>query len=402
MNSSAAQFLLSPQGREIIAVLGEDLRDILAAGARLRKLFPDVPPASLAAAVELAEAREHGRGKFARAEEMFFTREALEQATGEETANHRAERFRGLRMVCDACCGIGGDAIALGTSAEKIICVDNDPARLLFCAENLRLHGIKARIVEGDILSLPEILNECDALFIDPSRRSGGRRTLNPFSMSPPLDRVEELLAKVPGGAAKLPTSIREKDLSVPHELEWVSTAEGLKEAVLWTGNLSRCAISVSLLHRKAVLNDTDLPREEAETSESGDFLYEPDHALIRSGLLGRKAASLGMNLLSREIAYTTSDSLIRDDFFRGYRVLSRMKFSMKRLSEELNSLGIGQVTVKKRGFPMLPEEVIKKLKLRGSGSATVLLTRMGRGHEAFIVEQVDYYIKKIGKKLIS
>lgn len=364
--------------------------DTLAAGARLRKLFPDVPPAFLAAAVELAEARERGKGKFARAGEMFFTREALEQATGEEAAKHRAERFRGLGTVCDACCGIGGDAVALGAAAERIICVDRDPARLLFCAENMRLHGIVAEMTEGDIICLSGVFKECDALFIDPSRRSGGKRTWDPFAMEPPLEWVEELLAKVPGGAAKLPTSIREDNLSIPHELEWVSTANGLKEAVLWTGNMRRCTVTVSLLHRNAILRDTDLPVEEAETGGEGEYLYEPDPALIRSGLLGRKAASLGMKLLSRAIAYTTSETLIRDDFFRGYRVLSRMKFNLKRLSEELNALGIGQVTVKKRGFPLLPEEVIKKLRLKGSGHAIVILTRLGKGHEAFIVEPVD------------
>jgi hypothetical protein len=270
--------------------------------------------------------------------------------------------------------------------------VDKDPARLLFCAENLRLHCIQAQVTEGDILCLPEILKECDALFIDPSRRKGGKRSLDPFSMEPPLDRVEELLAKVPGGGAKLPTSVREEDLSIKHELEWVSTADGLKEAVVWTGNLRRCAVSVSLLHRNACLRNTELPREEAETGGAGEYLYEPDPALIRSGLLGRKAAALGMKLLSRKIAYTMSESLIRDDFFRGYRVLSRMKFNLKRLSGELNALGIGQVTVKKRGFPLLPEEVIKKLKLRGSGHAIVILTRLGKGHEAFIVEPVNSY----------
>lgn len=286
-------------------------------------------------------------------------------------------------------CGIGGDAIALGTAAKSIVCVDKDPARLLFCEENLRLHDVHARMVEGDILELPGILNECDALFIDPSRRRGGRRTLDLSAMEPPLDRVEELMKKVPAGAAKLPPSVREENLNIPNELEWVSTSEGLKEAVMWTGILRRCKVSVSLLHRNAFLRDSDLPEEDAEIGEAGDYLYEPDPSLIRSGLLGRKAASLGMKLLSREIAYTTSEKIIRDDFFHGYRILKRMKFNLKRLTGELNALDIGRVTVKKRGFPLLPEEVISKLRLKGSGYAVVILTRLGKGHEAFIVEPV-------------
>ncbi len=299
----------------------------LSAGTALRKAFPDVPVASLAAASEVHEARIRARGKFEHADRMFFTREALEQATDARVAIHRAERFRGLAHVCDACCGVGGDAIALGGAAGRLVCVDTDPARLLFCGENLGIHGIDARLVLADIRELPEDAGPFDALFIDPSRRPGGKRTLDPRSMEPPLDVVLDLLARFPRGAAKLPTSIRPADIPVPCELEWVSTAAGLKEATLWTGAFRRCVASVTLLHREAHLSDTDLPDVEPDLGE-GPFLHEPDPALIRSGLLGRKAASLGMRLLDRSIAYTFSDGPVRDPFFTSWRVLQAFPFA--------------------------------------------------------------------------
>ncbi len=387
MTLSTARFLLSPPGREIAAALRGRAADPLAAGSFLRREYPDTPPEYLAASVELALARERGKAKFSRAEEMFFTREALEQASDERVATHRAERFRGLGNVCDACCGIGGDAIALGKVVEQLTCVDLDPARLLFCGENLRVHGLSARLVEADILDMTGSMGEFEALFIDPSRRPGGKRTLDVFAMEPSLDRVEELLRAIPGGAAKLPLSIRETDLSIPHELEWVSLEDGLKEATLWTGNMRRGTASATLLHRGATLRDTDLPGGEPEIGKAGEYLYEPDPALIRSGLLGRKAASLGMRLLDPEIAYTTSNLTVRDPFFTGYRVLRAFPFGLKRLNEELNAMNAGRVTVKKRGFPLLPEEVIRKLKLKGNGNAIVVLTRTGKEHWAMIVE---------------
>ena len=53
----------------------------------LRKRFP----ADLAAAaLETTLLRKRATVKFAKAEEMFFTREALEQATGEAVAAYRA------------------------------------------------------------------------------------------------------------------------------------------------------------------------------------------------------------------------------------------------------------------------------------------------------------------------
>ncbi|MHB9029547.1 MAG: class I SAM-dependent methyltransferase [Candidatus Latescibacterota bacterium] len=387
MTLSAARFLLSPPGREIAAAVRNRASDPLAAGRFLRREHPEVPPEHLAAAVELAQTRERARGKFDHAGEMFFTREALEQASDRRVAAHRAERFRGLGNVMDACSGIGGDAIALGNVAERLTCVDCDPARLLFCGENLRVHGIEARLVQADVLELKECLGEYDALFIDPSRRPGGKRTLDVLAMEPPLDRVEELLSAVPRGAAKLPTSVRPQDISIPHELEWVSLEDGLKEATLWTGGFRRGAVSVSLLHRGAFLRDADLPLTEPEVGEPGAYLHEPDPALIRSGLLGRKAASLGMRLLDREIAYTFTDQPVQDPFFDSYRVRESMPFNLKRLNAALNAMDAGRVTIKKRGFPLLPEEVIRKLKLKGSGNATVVLSRRGGEHLALIVD---------------
>ena len=150
------------------------------------------------------------------------------------------------------------------------------------------------------------------------------------------------------------------------------------------------CGTTVTLLHRGASLRDTDLPVGEPEAGPPGAYLYEPDPALIRSGLLGRKAASLGMRMLDPEIAYTTSDEQVRDPFFNAYRVLRAFPFGLKRLNGELNAMDVGRVTVKKRGFPLLPEEVIRKLKLKGSGSAIVVLTRRGKEHLAMIVEALE------------
>ncbi len=387
MTLATAEFLLSPLGREITAAVRDRAADPLAAGSLLRREYPGVPTEFLAAAVELVLARERARGKLDRADELFLTREALEQASDRRVAAHRAGRFRGLGRVLDACSGIGGDAVALGKVVDGLTCVDLDPARLLFCGENLRLHGIEARLIKTDVLDMNDELGEYDALFVDPSRRPGGKRTLDVFAMEPPLDRVEELLRMVPRGAVKLPLSVRPEDVSLPHELEWVSLEDGLKEAVLWSGEFRRCAVSVTLVHRGATLRDTELSADEAETGPSGEYLHEPDPALIRSGLLGRKAAGTGMRLLDPEIAYTFSDKPVHDPFFGSYRVIEAMPFNLKRLNAALNALEVGKVTIKKRGFPLLPEEVIRKLKLRGSGTAVVVLTRRGNEHLAFIVE---------------
>src|SRR5947208_7279569 len=49
------------------------------------------------AAIETAMLRRRAAGKFTRADQMYFTREALEQATSEAVARHRVKRFAGMK-----------------------------------------------------------------------------------------------------------------------------------------------------------------------------------------------------------------------------------------------------------------------------------------------------------------
>jgi hypothetical protein len=197
------------------------------------------------------------------------------------------------------------------------------------------------------------------------------------------------ILQPVHGGAAKLSPAIDAASLDGRGEIEWISTGDGLKETVLWTGVLARGTRTATLLHRGVTLSDNDLPAEEPEAGKPGSFLYEPDPALIRSGLLGRKAASLGMRLLDRKIAYVSADEYLDDPCFTCYRVMDSLPFNLKQLRGRLRDLDAGEVIVKKRGFPLLPEDIIKKLDRSGSNRITVILTRFGEGHHAFIVEPV-------------
>src|SRR6266511_2969792 len=84
--------------------LAPDESTFLACHNRLVKFFP---PALTRAALETALLRRRARAKFRHADRMFFTREALEQASSEPVARHRARRFAGLGVVADLCCGIG-------------------------------------------------------------------------------------------------------------------------------------------------------------------------------------------------------------------------------------------------------------------------------------------------------
>src|SRR5687767_1462937 len=110
--------LLEPHGQAALAAAVElrpTAATLLAAHQRLRKQFSDE---LVKAALETALLRQKAAAKFSRADLMYFTREALEQSSGEVIARYRAGRFGGVGQVGDFCCGIGGDLIGLAGVAN--------------------------------------------------------------------------------------------------------------------------------------------------------------------------------------------------------------------------------------------------------------------------------------------
>ena len=173
MDLATFRDLLRPRGQEALAeavALAPTEATALACLTRLRRRYP---PALAAAALDqaLLRARAAARGKFARAERMYFTREGLEQATGETIARYRARRYAPFGVVADLACGLGGDALALAAE-HPVLAVDRDPLRLALARENARAYGVAARLqpVLADLATLPP--PRADSLFCDPARRT--------------------------------------------------------------------------------------------------------------------------------------------------------------------------------------------------------------------------------------
>ena len=103
-----------------------------------------------------------------------------------------------------------------------------------------------------------------------------------------------------------------------------------------------------------------------------GRFLYEPDGAVIRAGLVTAVAAGVSGGLLDRHIAYVTADASFRTPFARSYEVLETLPHREKALRAALHERGIGRLTIKKRGVDVVPDQLRKRLALH----------RRQRGHD--------------------
>src|SRR5680860_975181 len=125
------------------------------------------------------------------------------------------------------------------------------------------------------------------------------------------------------------------------------------------------------------------------EPGPIGEYLLEPDGAVIRAGLVGPLSERLGARLLDPHIAYLTADALIESPFAATFRIVESLPYSEKRLASALAARGVGLSLIKKRGLDVDPAVLRRRLKLKGDASATVILTRIGNSRIAFIAERV-------------
>ena len=383
LTAAQAHRLLSDEGRSAVAYAAT--LDLSSAGrvasAEAVRHLGDLGPLAL----EQAILRQHSLAKHPAGDQMWWTREALEQSSAAVVAAHRTDRYGGSARVLDLCCSVGGDLLALATIAP-VVGVDLDEARLLLARANAAVLGVQVSLLRADVTTLA--LPAGADVFVDPARRAGGRRTFDPTAFTPPLDLILSWLPGLRSLGIKTAPGIDYDLLPAEVEIELVSLNGDVKEAVIWAGAARRGhRRTATLLPRGDALVDGACPAPEVRPP--GAFVLEPDGAVIRAHLVAQVAARVGGWLLDDTIAYVSADAAVPTPFGRWYAVHEVLPFSLKGLRDRLRSYDAGPLVVKKRGTAVVPEELRRRLKLTGSREVTVVLTRNAGKQVAMIVQPV-------------
>ncbi|MFT7616630.1 MAG: hypothetical protein ACI97A_000254 [Planctomycetota bacterium] len=369
MEQHQLEYLLSDNGREWFARLEDHVGE---PHSRLLWLRKSLSAEQSAALFELERARASLAGRHNLASSFFLDTSAAAQASSQLVANWRARRFRNANRVVDLCCGAGVDTLALAAVAP-VLAVDENLLRLSFAQVNAVGEHHDVAFVRGRI---PDCLGQVDYAFCDPDRRRDGKRIFDPHEASPSLDELLTLQVSE-GMGVKLSPMAPLEGLDDYGELEFVSAARELKEIVLWTGSLSKGGRRVSQpATGSEIEGEVGVKPELAESL--GEFLFDPDPGLTRSGLLGDLARKLGLRALAPDIAYLTGDEDPKTPFLTARRIIATSKTSHKALQGLIRTHEIGRLDVSRRGYPQSPEEVRKRLRLKGSGVGHLHLTRFG------------------------
>lgn len=397
----------------------------------LARLRQHLTAAQAGLALEQAELRRRAAAKFAQAAQMFFERQALEQASDELVAGYKALRYAPGSAVIDYCCGIGGDLLSLAGRGPTVG-VERNPTTALLAEANLRAVGRAAGDAadSGTLGALtlparhavaveavgPGRLAQADAWHIDPDRRPHGRRTTRVELHEPGPEMIDSLLAVQPAGAVKLaPAAELPAHWPPQAELEWISRRGECRQLVAWFGPLAQLAgrrrativrgaipqthgeHSVGLDGGTMVLRTIVGPAPGAPepevpvASKIGGYLFEPDAAVLAAGVRGTLAAEHGLMAVEPQSAYWTGERAVADVALSVFAVDDVMAYDARRVKAYMRERGIGRLEVKQRGTGLDPAAVQKQLRAAGEASATLLLTRIGGQVTAAIARRVKW-----------
>jgi hypothetical protein len=364
--------LLSAPGRSLLDRLAAEH---VTAGSTLRlnaALRREYPGELIASALAQHELRLLAAEKFSRAAEMFFTRPGLEQASSEATAGHRARRFDRFAHLADLCTGIGGDLIALARQ-RPVLGVDVDPLHLRMAELNAAVYGAEARLLEADVRDVD--LAGVDAVFVDPARRVEGGRRLGPGRSEPELDWCFGLAEHVPHVGIKAAPGLPRELVPSGWEAEFIAVDRDLKEVALWSPALATTTRRATILPGGHVLLPD--PGPDVDVRPPGEFLYDPSPAVTRAGLVQELARTLGAWQIDERIAFLSTDAEVQSPFARTLRVIESLPWHHKALAQSLRALDIGAVDIRRRGLAGNVDDIQRRLKLRGSRKATLVMTRV-------------------------
>ena len=326
--------------------------------------------------------------KIDNADKMLLTQKGGEQASSKIMAKFHAQKLQKYDTVADICCGLGIDLIEIAKKSKKVFAIELDEKTIRFARHNcssVNLSNISFLHIDGN-----DFDEKVDAIYIDPDRRPKGKRTADIEIMSPSMNDILKMQRITKNILIKLSpiTDYRKLEISVNHSFEFVSENGILKEILLCLGNFAheyKC--KATLLPQNITLNNLSPKCKQIISIQN--YIFEPDSAIIRAGLVEQIAHQIKYDFIDENIAILTSDKLAVSGFGKFYAVQESMSYNEKKLKRKLREDGIGNLIIKTRGFPITAENFRKKFKLKGKKEQIILIVRLEKKHQIMFLSRI-------------
>ena len=374
-----------------------------------RKKFPHLTDEEFRFMVQQEEGRARLRDKLPtlveQADWWFPPRLACEQCSSELTATYKAALIRQHYTHSPSLCregrggsfidltgGYGIDSFYLSAFATEAHYVEQDPELCRIAAHNfartrphLQVHNTTA---EEFLRTLPDANKENNVLiYLDPARRDthGGKVfriedcTTNIIALLPLLQQKSTVLMIKLSPMLDITAALR--SLGEGWQVHVVAVRNEVKELLFVRHSQLSTLTAANYAHDHwQTLTFTLQQEQEAQVSywnlqHTPRYLYEPNAAILKAAAFRFVSEGYRISKLAPNTHLYAADHLLTDFPGRVWEVLSPLTSSMlKHLPETLREQGASILT---RNYPLSPDQLRKKLKLRDSATQTIIGVRV-------------------------
>ncbi|MEI8186720.1 MAG: class I SAM-dependent methyltransferase [Chlorobiaceae bacterium] len=324
---------------------------------------------------------------------LLYTPLALEQASGERTAEYKASLMSGKRVV-DLSGGLGVDSMFLSRVFQEVVYCERDPLLCALFQYNLKQSGIfHVQVKHGDSIDLLSVYPDdfFDWIFVDPARREEGRRSIGLESASPDVVACHDMFLRKAGrvcikASPALELSGLKKLLPSLCSIIVVSVDRECKEILLL---LERSVLPKPFTVKAVCLSTasntvTEISGggdiERSMVSSVKEFFYEPDPAIIKAKLTARLSREFGFDFVNKAVDYLTSDRLAEAFPGRIFRMIECVLYKPKTFKAFLERHDIVGASIQRRDFPLSTDDLRKKYRLLESDRVFLFFTRDAAG----------------------
>lgn len=305
---------------------------------------------------------------------------SLEQCSSPETAEYKSQLMSG-KMLVDLTGGMGVDTLAMSREFDHTTYVEHSEWLCDVFQHNHPLLGNGA--IEVINASAEDYLSRFESrghFFIDPARRDVSKKQVFHFENCSPnvlellplfQSRADLLLIKA---APMIDITLGLKQLQHVHQIHVVSVKNEVKEVLFLldfkeiSEPLIKC---VNLRSEHPAFSFTLSGEKDLEVTFSSvkKYLYDPNSAILKAGAFKSLTSIYDVDKLAPNTHLYTSDQLIEGFPGRVFEVVAS-DVGKKELGKHLPEM---KANVVNKNYPIKPEELKKKLRLKDGGDWFVM-----------------------------
>lgn len=307
----------------------------------------------------------------------------LEQTSSEITAKYKASLIDG-ELGIDITGGLGIDSYFLSEKFDEFIYCELNMSLAEIARHNFKIleaENIKVKSENGlSVLETSE--KRFDWLYCDPARRdSAGGKVFKLEDCEPHIPSSLDLIFEYTDNVMIKTSPVLDitagiKELKFVKEIHIIAIKNEVKE-LLWIlkKDFSEKPEIKTVNFKKNTVQEfsgnQDSTFKKANMAEPKSYLYEPNAALMKSGLYDILAFVTGTEKLHEHTHLYTSEIPVQFPG-RSFQVTDIMKYGSSDLKKKLKSL---KANITTRNFPDSVEKIRKKFKVRDGGEDYIFFT---------------------------